>query len=95
MQVAGVAADSLGARRIGASNWQVLRAANAEPVTVSDDAIRGAQHRLWKELQLVAEPGGAAAAAALWAGAIDVVAGELVAVIVSGANCHPATVVAG
>ena len=92
VQVAGVAADSLGARRIGATNWQALQAAEAQPVTVTDAAIRDAQHRLWKELQLVAEPGGATAAAALWSGAVSVGAGERVGVIVCGANCDPASV---
>ena len=93
VEVSGVAADSLGARRIGATNWQALQAVGAQPVTVSDDAIRSAQRRLWKELQLVAEPGGATAAAALWSGAVEVAAGERVAVIVCGANCDPAAVV--
>ena len=93
VEVSGVAADSLGARRIGATNWQALQAVSAQPVTVSDDAIRSAQRRLWKELQLVAEPGGATAAAALWSGAVEVAAGERVAVIVCGANCDPAAVV--
>ena len=90
--VAGVAADSLGARRIGATNWQALRAADAQPVVVSDDAIRDAQRRLWKHLQLVAEPGGATAAAALWSGAYVPEPGERVAVIVCGANCDPTSV---
>ena len=93
VEVAGVAADSLGARRIGVSNWHALQSANAEPVTVADDDIRSAQHRLWKELQLVSEPGGATAAAALWSGAVTVQADERVAVIICGANCDPATVV--
>lgn len=92
VQVSGVAADSLGARRIGATNWQALQAVGANPVTVTDEAIRSAQRRLWKELQLVAEPGGAAAAAALWSGAVDVADGERVGVIVCGANCDPASV---
>lgn len=94
VNVAGVAADSLGARRIGATNWQSLRAANAEATVVSDDAIRSAQRRLWKELQLIAEPGGAAAAAALWSDAVSVQPQERVAVIICGANCDPASVVA-
>ncbi|MEM7096322.1 MAG: threonine/serine dehydratase [Actinomycetota bacterium] len=93
VSVTGVAADSLGARRIGSTNWRTLQAAEARPVTVSDDAIRTAQRRLWKQLQLVAEPGGATAAAALWSGAYVPAADERVAVIVCGANCNPADVV--
>lgn len=90
--VAGVAADSLGAPKIGATNWRALTAANAQSITVTDDAIRDAQRRFWAETQLVVEPGGATAAAALWSGAYAPRAGESVAVIVCGANCDPATV---
>ena len=90
--VAGVAADSLGARKIGAANWQVLRDARARSVTVEDDAIRDAQRRFWSSAQLVVEPGGATAAAALWSGAYVPGPGETVAVIVCGANCDPASV---
>ena len=90
--VAGVAADSLGARRIGETNWQALTHANAASITVTDDAIQAAQRRFWSALQLVVEPGGATAAAALWSGAYEPTKGERVAVIVCGANCDPASV---
>lgn len=90
--VAGVAADSLGARRIGTANWQALSQAAARSVTVADDAIRDAQRRFWSSTQLVVEPGGATAAAALWSGAYVPAAGETVAVVVCGANCDPASV---
>lgn len=93
VDVAGVAADSLGARKVGAANWRALHAGGAASVTVADDAIRDAQRRFWAEAQLVVEPGGAAAAAALWTGAYEPRAGERVAVVVCGANCDPATVV--
>lgn len=91
--VAGVAADSLGARRVGATNWRALQYAAAASVTVSDDAIRDAQRRFWSQTQMIVEPGGATAAAALWAGAYVPHDGESVAVIVCGANCDPASVV--
>lgn len=90
--VAGVAADSLGARRVGTANWQALSHARARSVTVSDDAIRDAQRRFWSSTQLVVEPGGATAAAALWSGAYVPGADETVAVIVCGANCNPSSV---
>ena len=92
--VAGVAADSLGARRIGETNWAALRHANALSITVADDAIRDAQRRFWSSMQLVVEPGGATAAAALWSGVYVPAANETVAVIVCGANCDPASVTA-
>ncbi len=91
--VAGVAADSLGARRIGTTNWAALTHAGASSVTVPDDAIRDAQRRFWTSTQLVVEPGGATAAAALWSGTYVPAADETVAVIVCGANCDPATVI--
>lgn len=92
VEVSGIAADSLGARRIGASNWQVLQGVGARPVTVDDNSIRAAQLRLWKQLQLIAEPGAATAAAALWSGAYRPEPDERVCVIVCGANCDLATI---
>lgn len=92
VQVAGVAADSLGARRIGSTNWSALTAAGAGSVVVADDAIRQAQRRFWEAAQLIVEPGGATAAAALLAGAYVPAGDETVAVIVCGANCDPASI---
>lgn len=91
--VAGVAADSLGARRVGETNWRALTNGGARSVTVPDDSIRDAQRQLWQHTQLIAEPGGAAAAAALWSGAYVPRSDETVAVIVCGANCDPTSVV--
>lgn len=90
--VAGVAADSLGARRVGTSNWRALQQAAATSVTVSDEAIRDAQRRFWTHTQMIVEPGGATAAAALWSGAYEPADNETVAVIVCGANCDPASI---
>jgi threonine dehydratase len=49
-------------------------------------SIREAQRRLWREQQLVTEPGGAAAFAALLSGAYRPEKDERVGVIVCGAN---------
>jgi threonine dehydratase len=92
VEVAGVAADSLGARRIGAVPWEVVRRYVDEAVVVDDDAIRAAQRSIWEDLRLVAEPGGATAFAALHSGAYRPGRGERVAVAVCGSNCDPATV---
>ena len=62
-------------------------------VLVPDDAIRDAQRAIWRELQLVAEPGGATALAALRHGAYRPEPGERVVVVLCGANCDPADVV--
>lgn len=90
--VSGVAADSLGARRLGAVPWALVRRFVDESVVVPDDAIRAAQRELWDELRLVAEPGGAAALAAIRAGAYRPGAGERVVIVVCGSNCDPADV---
>jgi threonine dehydratase len=55
-------------------------------VLVSDAAIQAAQAALWDTLRLVAEPGGAAALAALLEGGYTPAAGERVGVLISGAN---------
>ena len=82
----GIAADSLAPRRVGALMFPIARALVARVVLVDDDAIRGAQQRLWEAVRVVAEPGGAAAFAALLAGVYVPAPGERVGVVVSGGN---------
>jgi threonine dehydratase len=82
----GVAADSLAPRRVGELTFPIARAHVERVVLVSDDAIRAAQRRLWEAVRIVAEPGGAAALAALLAGAYVPGPGERVGVVVSGGN---------
>jgi threonine dehydratase len=53
---------------------------------VSDEEIRAAQRTLWDVLRVVAEPGAAAAFAALLSGKVRTRAGERVGVVVSGGN---------
>ena len=89
--VSGIAADSLGAQ-LGAVPWSISRHFVDEAVVVSDDQIRDAQRALWNDLRLVVEPGGAAAYAALTAGAFDRAPGERIVVVVCGSNCDPTTV---
>lgn len=90
--VSGVAADSLGAKRLGAVPWSVVSNYVDEAVVVSDDNIRTAQRELWEAFRLIVEPGGAAALAAVRSGVYRPAAGERVVVVVCGANCDPATV---
>ena len=83
----GIAADSLAPRRIGELVFPILRQhVDPEVVLVSDDEIRRAQAVLWSELRVVAEPGGAAAFAALLCGHYKPQPDERVAVLVCGAN---------
>jgi threonine dehydratase len=92
VEVNGVAADSLGARRVGALMFPLAREFIERVVLVDDDAITAAQKALWRALRVVAEPGGAAALAAVLSGAYRPAAGERVGVLVCGANCDPASV---
>ena len=83
--VSGVAVDSLGARRIGDYCFGLRKFINRS-VLVSDEAIIAAQKRIWDVLRIVAEPGGAAALAALLSGAYVPARGEKVGVVLCGAN---------
>jgi threonine dehydratase len=90
--VSGLAADSLGAGRLGAAPWTVVQRFVDDAVLVHDDDIRRAQRELWADLRLVVEPGGAAALAAVRSGAYRPEPGERVVVVLCGSNCDPATV---
>ena len=87
--VGGVAADSLGAKQVGALMFPIAVAHVARAVLVSDAAIMTAQRLLWDRLRLVAEPGGATALAALLSGAFVPPPGARVGVILCGANTDP------
>jgi threonine dehydratase len=89
--VSGVAADSLGARRIGGIGFEVAVRTGVESVLVSDDDIVAARLQLWDEYRLVVEHGAAAALAPLLSGAYVPEPGERVVVILCGANTDPAT----
>jgi len=81
-----IAADSLAPRRVGELMFPIARDYVERVVLVSDDAIRAAQRALWDAVRIVAEPGGAAAFAALHSGAYRPAASERVGVVVSGGN---------
>jgi threonine dehydratase len=55
-------------------------------VLVPDEAIEGAQRLLWSTLRFVAEPGGAAALAALTSGRYVPQPDERLAVLICGGN---------
>jgi threonine dehydratase len=84
--VSGVAADSLGARRVGAIAYEVAVAAGVPSVLVTDEAIVDARRRLWDDHRIVVEHGTAAALAALMTGAYTPAPGERVVVLLCGAN---------
>jgi threonine dehydratase len=89
VEVSGVAANSLGARRIGTICFALARDAGTPSVLVANEAITKAQQLLWREARMLVEPGGACALAALLSGAYRPAPGERVAVLLCGANIAP------
>jgi len=81
-----IAVDSLSPARVGELVFPIARQFVERVVLVSDDAIREAQRALWKGLRVVAEPGGAAAFAAVRSQRYRPAAGERVGIVVSGGN---------
>jgi threonine dehydratase len=84
----GVAADSLAPRQVGRLMFPIAQKHVAQAVLVGDDAIRDAQRRLWDVLRVAAEPGGAAALAALLSGRYRPAKEERAAVLLCGANTN-------
>jgi threonine dehydratase len=89
--VGGVAADSLGARRLGDLALTAVQGRHVQSVLVEDDAIVAARKQLWREYHLATEHGGATAYAALISGVYNPAAGERVVVVVCGANTDTST----
>ena len=86
VDVGGIAADSLGARRLGDIAWALTERHVDAVHLVADTAIRAAQQRLWSELRLAVEPAAALPLAALTAGVVRPARGERVALVICGAN---------
>jgi threonine dehydratase len=84
--VGGIAADSLGASKLGAIPFTVISPYVAPAVLVTDEAIEEAQRRLWRETRIAAEPGGATALAALVSRVYQPSPEERVGVLVCGGN---------
>lgn len=89
--VSGIAADSLGAKRIGALSWEVTQRHVRDALLLDDEAIRTAQRWLWKEMKLAVEPAAVLGLAALQSGVYRPSKGERVCLIVCGANIDPAS----
>ena len=91
VEVGGVAADSLGAKRIGEISWRVTQEHVQAALLLDDEAIRQAQQWLWRELRLAVEPAAALGLAALQSGAYVPRADERVGLVLCGANVDLAT----
>lgn len=93
VEVGGIAVDSLGARRVGQIAFEQMRQHGVSVVLVSDESIRAAQRMLWRDLRIVAEPGGATATAALLSGAYRPSPGERIGVVICGGNADLTTLI--
>jgi threonine dehydratase len=85
-EAGGIAADSLAPKRVGEHGFPIARRHVEQVVLVTDEQIRVAQETLWQVLRVVAEPGGAAALAALLSGRYRPQADERVGVLLCGGN---------
>lgn len=85
-EAGGIAADSLAPRRVGELMFPIAQSLVDSVVLVPDEAIQQAQESLWKVLRVVAEPGGAAAFAALLSRHYQPKSGERVGILVCGGN---------
>ena len=89
--VSGIAADSLGAKRIGTLAWEATRAHVRDALLLTDESIRKAQLHLWTELKLAVEPAAALPLAALQSGRYAPGPHAKVCLIICGANLDPST----
>jgi threonine dehydratase len=79
--------DALQTPRVSPITFGVLHDRNATTLWVSDEEVKEAIRFAWREHQLVVEPGGAAALAALLAGKVEIVDGTVA--VLSGGNIDP------
>jgi threonine dehydratase len=85
-EAGGIAADSLAPKRVGELMFPIAQKFVERVVLVTDDAIRQAQEALWRVLRVTAEPGGAAAFAAVLSARYVAAPGEKIGVLVCGGN---------
>ena len=92
--VSGVAADSLGAKRIGHIAWDLTQRYVGTSHLLDDGAIRAAQQSMWQRLRLAVEPAAALPLAALATGTVRPGRDERVLLVICGANLDPASLAA-
>lgn len=91
VETGGIAADSLGARRVGELMFPIARRFVQRVSLVSDEQIVNAQRLLWQKMRVIVEPGGATALAALLSGVYQPHPAERVGVVICGANAELST----
>jgi threonine dehydratase len=93
VNVSGIAADALGAKRIGSIAWPITQQHVQTSLLLSDSAIRAAQLWLWQHLQIAAEPAAALGLAALQTGVYQPRKDEKVCLVICGANLDLSTLI--
>jgi threonine dehydratase len=86
VDVCGVAADSLGATRVGDIAFAVAQRTGVQSVLVNDADIVAPRQLLWDHYRLAVEADGATAFAALLTGAHQPAGAERIGVVLCGAN---------
>lgn len=86
VQVSGIAADALGAQRIGSLAWPITQQGVDDALLLPDAAIASAQRELWQRFKLAVEPAAALGWAALRTGVYRPSAHEHVGLVLCGAN---------
>ena len=87
-EAGGIAADSLAPRRIGELTLPIAQQFVSQTVLVADSEICEAQRQLWRVLRIVAEPGAAAAFAALSSGRYVPQPKERIGILICGGNTN-------
>lgn len=88
VEISGLAADALGARRVGELNFAIARRYVDRMLLVDDAAIAQAQKTLWQDLRIVVEPSAAAGIAVLQTGLYRPAPDERVGVLLCGGNAQ-------
>src|SRR5919205_567170 len=87
-------ADGLNGPYAGANCVRVCTELGVESVLVTEDALKDAFRFMYGRMKLACEVAGAATAAALLSGAVEIEPGQTVAAVVSGGNVAPQAAVA-
>lgn len=86
VELDSIAADSLGATRIGDICWSTIAGAAVDSVVVSDNEIITARRMLWDRFRIVVEHGTATAVAAVVEGHVTPTPDSTLCVLLCGAN---------
>jgi threonine dehydratase len=90
-EAGSIAADSLAPKRVGELMLPIAQKYVDRVLLVTDDEIRAGQQALWSEMRIAAEPGGAAAFAALLSRKYKPVSSERVGILICGGNTDAVT----